>query len=70
VQHVSKLLRITPDSAAAVAARMPRLLLLPPREQSGRLSGVAKLLGVSQDVVRDVAALQPGLLAHPNQVLQ
>lgn len=67
---MSKLLRISHDSALAVCIKMPRLLTLSPREQQHRLNATAKLLGVSSAVVKDVAALQPGLLAHPTPVLK
>lgn len=70
VQHLSKMLRITHDSAVAVCTKLPRLLTLPPKEQQHRLNAAAKLLGVSQAAIRDVAVLQPGLLAHPTPVLK
>jgi hypothetical protein len=70
VQHLSKMLHISRDSATAVATKLPRLLTLAPKEQQHRLNAAAKLLGISQAVVRDVAVLQPGLLAHPTQVLK
>jgi hypothetical protein len=70
LQHVSKLLQITPDSAAAVATRVPRLLTIPPKQLQQRLAAAAKLLNISQQQLKDVAALQPGLLVHPSEVLK
>jgi hypothetical protein len=64
------MLRISHDSAVSVCTKLPRLLTLAPKEQTHRLNAAAKLLGVSQAVVRDVAVLQPGLLAHPTHVLK
>lgn len=64
------MLHISHDSAVSVCTKLPRLLTLTPKEQSRRLNAAAKLLGVSQAVVRDVAVLQPGLLAHPTHVLK
>jgi len=64
------MLKLSHDSAVSVALKLPRLLTLTPKEQQQRLAATAKLLGVSQGVVRDVAVLQPGLLAHPTQVLK
>ena len=70
IQHLAKLLKISHNSAVAGCTKLPRLLTLPPKEQQHRLNAAAKLLGVSQAAVRDVAVLQPGLLAHPTPVLK
>eukprot|EP00775_Hariotina_reticulata_P004280 gene4280-4534_t len=70
VLHVSKLLQITPDSATAVAAQVPLLLAIPPKQLQQRLVTASKLLNISQQQLKDVAALQPGLLVHPSEVLK
>lgn len=70
VSQLGKLLHVSGGSAAAVAAHMPRLLTVPPRQLSQRLGAAAKLLGVGQAQLRDVAVLQPGLLAHQTEVLK
>ena len=70
VRHLSKMLHISHDSATALCTKLPRLLTLTPKEQQRRLSAAAKLLGVSQSLVKDVAVLQPGILAHPTPVLR
>jgi hypothetical protein len=70
LSSLSKLLSLSQDSAAAVCVRMPRLLTVQPRELSQRLAAAAKLLGVEQRMLKDVAALQPGLLVHQTDVLR
>lgn len=49
---------------------MPRLLTFPPKELQQRLAAASKLLGIEQRTIRDVAALQPGLLVHQTEVLR
>jgi hypothetical protein len=67
---LGKLLSISQDSAAAVCLRIPRLLTVQPKELSQRLAAASKLLGVEQRLLKDVAALQPGLLVHQTDVLR